>query len=173
MTFSSLHWISTVAVFLNCVFFRKCRVIYPKFDTDTFWGVIEKTHVEFVVLTHNDVQKLCTRGRPEKVNIPHLIQIITTGGPVTKEQILEMRRMFPGVDIINVYGSSETGGYSMAFRPHLYSEERRFLLQKPASCGRPRQGVSCKVGVQLQYFYVFRTSITCLIRSRVILFLGG
>ncbi|KAF2895838.1 hypothetical protein ILUMI_10334, partial [Ignelater luminosus] len=145
MTFISLHWIPTVTIFLACVFSSKCRVIYPKFDIDTFWDVIEKTQVEFILLNPNDIQKLCIKGRPEKVNIPHLVQIITTGGPVTKEQILEMRHMFPGVYIINLYGSSEAGGYSMSFRPLAYEEERRLLLQKPDSCGRPREGVCCKV----------------------------
>ncbi|KAF2895839.1 hypothetical protein ILUMI_10335 [Ignelater luminosus] len=145
MTFISFHWTPTVTIFLACVFSRKCRVIYPKFDIDTFWDVIEKTQVEFILLTPNDLQKLCRRGRREKVNIPHLVQIITTGGPVTKEQILEMKHMFSEVCILNVYGSSEAGGYSMSFRPLVYEEERRLLLQKPDSCGRPREGVSCKV----------------------------
>ncbi|KAF2895840.1 hypothetical protein ILUMI_10336 [Ignelater luminosus] len=145
MTFISLHWISSVTTFLICVFFKKCRVIYPKFDIDTFWDVIEKSQVQFILLTPNDLQKLCIKGRPEKVNIPHLVQIITTGGPVTKEQILEMRHMFPGVYIINLYGSSEAGGYSMSFRPLVYKEEKKLLLKKPDSCGRPREGVSCKV----------------------------
>ncbi|KAF2886022.1 hypothetical protein ILUMI_20152 [Ignelater luminosus] len=145
MTFISLHWMPTVTMSLACVLSRQCRVIYPKFDIDTFWDVIEKTQVEFIVLTPNDLQKLCRRGRPEKVNIPHLVQIITAGGPVTKEQILEMKHMFPGVSIMNVYGSCEAGGYTLSFRPFICEEERRLLLEKPDSCGRPRLGVSCKV----------------------------
>ncbi|KAF2890596.1 hypothetical protein ILUMI_15577, partial [Ignelater luminosus] len=145
MTFISLYWISTVGLFLNCVFFKNCRVIYPKFDIDAFWDVIEKSRVKFILLTPNDVRKLCTRGRPEKVKIPHLVQIITTGGPVTKEQILEMRQMFPGVCIMSVYGITEAGGYCMSFKPNAYPDERRLLLEKPESCGKPKEGVSCKV----------------------------
>lgn len=155
MSFISLYWIPTGSIFLNCVFFKKCRVVHPKFDIETFWDVIEKTQVEFILLTPNDLQKLCTTGRPEKADLSHLVQIMTTGGPVTKEQMLEMRHIFPGVDIINLYGSSEAGGYSMAFRPHIYAEERRFLLQKPDSCGRPREGVSCKVGYNIIFFFIY------------------
>lgn len=84
-------------------------------------------------------------GRPEKVNVSYLQQVIITGCIVSKEQILEMRHMFPGIDIINMYGTCEAGGYCMSFRPHIYLEEKRLLQKKPDSCGRPRQGVSCKV----------------------------
>ncbi|KAF2888604.1 hypothetical protein ILUMI_17568, partial [Ignelater luminosus] len=55
-----------------------------------------------------------------------------------------MRHMFPGVHVINLYGTTEAGGYSVSFRPLVYEEERRSLLQKPDSCGRLREGVYCK-----------------------------
>lgn len=85
----------------------------------------------------------------EAVDTSSLRDLVIGGSSITKEQIIEARRKFPGPVICQAYGQTEMNGIVTIFN---INKRLDFIEQKPGSCGEGMSGIDYKVIFLIQIF---------------------
>ena len=115
-----------------------CQVTIPKFSPDVFCETVQRAHVSFTVLVPTMINLLTQFTDLPRYDLGSLKLLGYGGSPIAPELIQRTRSVFPGLELIQVYGLSETG-----FLTALQDGEdtpKRLL-----SCGRPCPGVDVRV----------------------------
>ncbi|XP_043285765.1 uncharacterized protein [Venturia canescens] len=135
MIFSSLSWISGVLLMFRGISAVERRIIYPDFDEEKTFQLIEKYRVNWMLMGTSMAFRLQKSPAIVKYDSSSL-KFIYIGGAVCKDEIQKaMARSFPHTNILQAYGATELGGASLQQSPDF----------KPSSCGRLVKNLSMKV----------------------------
>lgn len=81
---------------------------------------------------------------PSDLNEMKLEAILTGGSTILEQQILDIRRHFPGINVYQAFGQTETSGI-ITYHDIERANRKKFMLDKPGSCGYLRSGITCKI----------------------------
>ncbi|KAF2885845.1 hypothetical protein ILUMI_20328 [Ignelater luminosus] len=143
LNYSSPYWISSIALLSVTILTSGCRLVLPRFETESFWHLIDKYKVSMVVLSPTQLATLCNNEKPENVDTSNLKALFAGGSTIYKEQLDKMKQFFPTTIVATGYGQTELGGGCLSFG--MNPSGIASLIQKPTSCGKPHQGYTYKV----------------------------
>ena len=83
-------------------------------------------------------------GKPEKVDVSSMREFVIGGASMSVEFLRKLRAMMPGTKVFQGYGQTETCGLATTFKSNRPADLLR-IENKPSSCGRPINGLICKV----------------------------
>jgi acyl-CoA synthetase (AMP-forming)/AMP-acid ligase II len=118
--------------------FGVCQVTIPKFSAQLFCETVERERVNHTVLVPTMLSLLTQYTDLSNHNLTSLEVIGYGGSPIAPALIGRTREVLPQVELIQVYGLSETG-YLTGLRDHEHTEERL------KSCGRTCPGIDVRV----------------------------
>jgi acyl-CoA synthetase (AMP-forming)/AMP-acid ligase II len=118
--------------------FGTCQVTIPKFDPQTFCGTVQRERVSRTVLVPTMINVLTQFEQLGDYDLSSLAEVGYGGSPIAPELIQRTRRALPHVNLVQVYGLSETG-FLTGLQNHEHTASR--LL----SCGRPCPGIDLHV----------------------------
>lgn len=96
------------------------------------WQLIEKYKITYMYLAPYLLLNLIQGGKPN-ADISSLKVLTTGGGPITAEQIIQVRNFLPGILIFQGFGQTENSGIITCFVEDQFKE----ALRRPGSCGHP------------------------------------
>jgi len=118
--------------------FGATQVTIPKFTPPSFCETVERERVTHTVLVPTMIN-LLTQSPELKAHDLGSLEVIGYGGsPMAPEVVHRTREALPGVELVQVYGLSETG-FLTGLRNHEHTEARL------VSCGRPCPGIDLRV----------------------------
>ena len=118
--------------------FGATQVTIPKFTPPSFCETVERERVTHTVLVPTMIN-LLTQSPELKAHDLGSLEVIGYGGsPMAPELVHRTREALPGVELVQVYGLSETG-FLTGLRNHEHTEARL------VSCGRPCPGIDLRV----------------------------
>lgn len=118
--------------------FGTCQTTIPKFSPQTFCETVERERVTHTVLVPTMLNMLTQFPELEKYDLTSLERLGYGGSPIAPELIHRTREVFPKVELIQVYGLSETG-FLTGLQDHEHTENRL------TSCGRACPGIEVRV----------------------------
>jgi len=118
--------------------FGTCQTTIPKFSPQAFCEIVEREGVTHTVVVPTMLNVLSQFGDLKKYNLTSLERLGYGGSPIAPELIHRVREIFPKVDLIQVYGLSETG-FLTGLQDHEHTENRM------TSCGRTCPGIELRV----------------------------
>jgi long-chain acyl-CoA synthetase len=118
--------------------FGTCQVTIPKFNAQAFCETVQQQRVTRSVLVPTMINILTQFERLADYDLSSLVQLGYGGSPVAPEVIHRARQALPHVQLMQVYGLSETG-FLTGLKDHEHTESRRL------SCGRSCPGVDVRV----------------------------
>jgi long-chain acyl-CoA synthetase len=118
--------------------FGACQVTIPKFNAQAFCETVERERVTHTVLVPTMINLLIQFPEVAKYDLSRLEVLAYGGSPIMPEMIRRIRELLPNVQLVQVYGLSETG-FLTGLRDDEHVESR--LL----SCGRPCPGIDVQV----------------------------
>jgi len=118
--------------------FGACQVTTPKFSPAGFCEKVERERVSRTVLVPTMIKLLTQFPDLERHDLTSLKQLGYGGSPIAPELIGRVREVFPHLELLQIYGSSETG-----FLTGLRDDEH--TPQRLLSCGRPAPGIEVRV----------------------------
>lgn len=118
--------------------FGTLQVTIPKFSPQTFCETVEREHVTHTVVVPTMLNILTKFDGLKKYDLTSLERLGYGGSPISPELIHQIRAAFPNVELVQVYGLSETG-FLTGLQDHEHTEERL------TSCGRTCPGVEITV----------------------------
>jgi acyl-CoA synthetase (AMP-forming)/AMP-acid ligase II len=118
--------------------FGACQVTIPKFNPRAFCETVERQRVTHTVLVPTMINLLIQFPEVLKYDLSSLEVLAYGGSPMMPEMIRRIRELLPNVQLVQVYGLSETG-FLTGLRDDEHVEGR--LL----SCGRPCPGIDVQV----------------------------
>ena len=114
--------------------FGACQVTIPKFSPATFCETVERERVKQTILVPTMINLLTQFPDLEKYDLASLELLGYGGSPMAPELIRRTREVLPKVQLLQVYGLSETGCLT-GLQNHEHMEARMM------SCGRTCPGV--------------------------------
>jgi acyl-CoA synthetase (AMP-forming)/AMP-acid ligase II len=118
--------------------FGACQVTIPKFNALALCEAVERERVTHTVLVPTMINLLIQFPDVTKYDLSSLEVLAYGGSPMMPEMIRRIRALLPNVQLVQVYGLSETG-FLTGLRDDEHVEGR--LL----SCGRPCPGIDLQV----------------------------
>lgn len=106
-------------------------VVLARQDDPSLWmSLLDQYHIPFVSLGPSDLHRWLQVIEAGDAAFPASVKhVMTTGAPLSKALKRKLQRLVPGVNVTDLYGTSETGAIAMIDREEWES--------KPGSCGRP------------------------------------
>ena len=134
------HAAGTVAA-LAMVWVGGSHVVLPAFDAAAALDVIEREGVTSTLAVPSMLAAIADEqlSRPRDVSTMRMVS--HGGAPVATEVVRRAARAFPGVELVHLYGATETAPIATHF-PH---EELHVDGELGRSCGQPAVGVEVKV----------------------------
>src|SRR6266850_4516087 len=118
--------------------FGTCQVTIPRFSPQDFCQIVQRERVTHTVLVPTMINLLTQFSELNNYDLNSLERIAYGGSPIAPQLIHRTREMLPHVELIQGYGSSETG-FLTGLLDHEHSENR--LL----SCGRACPGIDVRI----------------------------
>jgi acyl-CoA synthetase (AMP-forming)/AMP-acid ligase II len=118
--------------------FGASQFTIPKFSAQTFCETVERERVTHTILVPTMINLLTQFKEARRYDLSSLQVLAYGGSPMAPELIHRTRQLLPQVQLIQVYGLSETG-----FLTGLQDQEH--TEDKLMSCGRPCPGVDLQV----------------------------
>lgn len=118
--------------------FGGCQVTIPKFNPRNFCETVERERVTHTVLVPTMINLLTQFPELEKYDLTSLEVLAYGGSPMAPELIYRIRKLFPNLKLVQVYGLSETG-FLTGLQDHEHTEDRL------KSCGRACPGIDVRV----------------------------
>jgi acyl-CoA synthetase (AMP-forming)/AMP-acid ligase II len=118
--------------------FGTCQTTIPKFSPQTFCQTVEREHVTHTVLVPTMINMLTQFEELKNYDLTSLERLGYGGSPIAPELIHRTREALPNVELIQVYGLSETG-----FLTGL--QDREHTETRLTSCGRACPGIEVRV----------------------------
>jgi len=118
--------------------FGTCQTTIPKFSPQTFCETVERERVTHTVVVPTMLNILTQFKDLEKYDLTSLERLGYGGSPIAPDLIHRTREAFPKVELIQVYGLSETG-FLTGLQDHEHTENRL------TSCGRACPGIEVLV----------------------------
>jgi acyl-CoA synthetase (AMP-forming)/AMP-acid ligase II len=118
--------------------FGTCQTTIPKFSPQAFCEIVERERVTHTVVVPTMINMLTQFEDREKYDLTSLERLGYGGSPAAPELIHRTREIFPKVELIQVYGLSETG-----FLTGLQNQEH--TEKRLTSCGRACPGIEVRV----------------------------
>jgi long-chain acyl-CoA synthetase len=118
--------------------FGASQITIPKFSAQTFCETVEREHVTHTVLVPTMINLLTQFPDTKKYDLSSLQVLAYGGSPMAPELVRRTRELLPNVELIQVYGLSETG-FLTGLKDQEHTED------KLTSCGRPCPGVDLLV----------------------------
>ncbi|KAL6423477.1 hypothetical protein ACFW04_010216 [Cataglyphis niger] len=133
--FSSLYWITGIIMNLMAIAQGAKIIIYPEFDEEMLCLLIEKYKITTTFLSTSMMNRSLKAGYIKKFSLSSLKVITFSGAKINAKVQEEMRCILPHVEILQVFGMTELGGFgSMQCSNH-----------KNGSCGTVVQNVQMKI----------------------------
>lgn len=114
------------------------QITIPKFSAQTFCETVEQERVTHTVLVPTMINLLTQFLEATSYDLSSLEVLAYGGSPMAPELVHRTRELLPKVQLIQVYGLSETG-FLTGLQDHEHTED------KLMSCGRPCPGVDLQV----------------------------
>lgn len=118
--------------------FGTCQAAIPKFSPQAFCEIVQREHVTHTVVVPTMLNVLTQFEDLKKYDLMSLERLGYGGSPIAPELIHRVRETFPKVELIQVYGLSETG-FLTGLQDHEHTENRL------TSCGRTCPGIELRV----------------------------
>jgi acyl-CoA synthetase (AMP-forming)/AMP-acid ligase II len=118
--------------------FGACQITVPKFNAQSFCETVERERVSHAVLVPTMINLLVQSPEATKYDLSSLEVLAYGGSPMAPELIRRTRELLPNVQLVQVYGLSETG-----FLTGLQDNEH--VDGRLLSCGRPCPGIDLQV----------------------------
>jgi acyl-CoA synthetase (AMP-forming)/AMP-acid ligase II len=118
--------------------FGTCQAAIPKFSPQAFCEIVEREQVTHTVVVPTMLNVLTQFDDLKKYDLTSLERLGYGGSPIAPKLIHRVREIFPKVDLIQVYGLSETG-FLTGLQDHEHTENRL------TSCGRTCPGIELRV----------------------------
>src|SRR5215510_10570762 len=118
--------------------FGICQVTIPKFSPQAFCETVKRERVTHTVVVPTMINILTQFEDLKKYDLTSLERLGYGGSPIAPELVHRIREILPKVELIQVYGLSETG-FLTGLRNHEHTENRLM------SCGRTCPGIEMKV----------------------------
>jgi long-chain acyl-CoA synthetase len=118
--------------------FGTCQTTIPKFSPRTFCEIVEREHVTHTVVVPTMINMLTQFEDLKKYDLTSLERLGYGGSPIAPDLLHRTREIFPNVELIQVYGLSETG-----FLTGLQNQEH--TENRLTSCGRACPGIEVRV----------------------------
>jgi long-chain acyl-CoA synthetase len=115
-----------------------CQVAVPRFAPSSFCAVVQKERVNYTVLVPTMINLLTQFADVKSYDLSSLEVLAYGGSPMAPELIHRARELLPNVQLVQVYGLSETG-FLTGLEDHEHTSDRL------ASCGRPCPGIDVRV----------------------------
>ncbi|KAF2892397.1 hypothetical protein ILUMI_13775 [Ignelater luminosus] len=144
LAISNLYWISAVSLSLYFFTYGTNRIIYPNFDRDGVWNLIDKFKILGLFLNSYHALQLIKHGKPKGTDGSSVRSVLISGYSLTREQICKFKECLTNVVAFNGYGQTETSGSSLALNTNS-KKDLELLMKNPHSVGRPLSGYSYKI----------------------------
>ena len=118
--------------------FGTCQTTIPKFSPRTFCETVEREHVTHTVVVPTMLNMMTKFEDLKKYDLTSLERLGYGGSPIAPELVHRIREVLPNVELIQVYGLSETG-FLTGLQNHEHTENRL------TSCGRTCPGIEVLV----------------------------
>ena len=118
--------------------FGTCQTTIPKFSPQSFCQIVEREHVTHTVLVPTMINMLTQFEELKNCDLTSLERFGYGGSPIAPELIHRIREVLPKVELVQVYGLSETG-----FLTGL--QDREHTEKRLTSCGRACPGIELRV----------------------------
>jgi long-chain acyl-CoA synthetase len=118
--------------------FGTCQTTIPKFSPQTFCETVERERVTHTVVVPTMLNMLTQFEGLKKYDLTSLERLGYGGSPIAPELLRRTREVLPNVELVQVYGLSETG-FLTGLQNHEHTENRL------KSCGRACPGVEVRV----------------------------
>jgi long-chain acyl-CoA synthetase len=118
--------------------FGTCQVTIPRFSPQAFCETIERERVTHTVVVPTMMNILTQFADLKKYDLTSLERLGYGGSPIAPELVHRVRELFPKVELIQVYGLSETG-----FLTGLKDNEH--TADRLTSCGRTCPGIEVRI----------------------------
>jgi len=115
-----------------------CQATISKFSPKSFCETVEHERVNATVLVPTMINMLAQFPDVRKYDLSSLQELRYGGSPMAPEVIHRTRQVLPNIELVQVYGLTETG-FLTGLRNHEHTETRL------TSCGRPCPGVDLRV----------------------------
>lgn len=118
--------------------FGTCQTTIPKFSPQTFCETVQRERVTHTVVVPTMLNLLTKFEDLKKYDLTSLKQLGYGGSPIAPDLIHRTREIFPNLELVQVYGLSETG-----FLAGLQNQEH--TENRLTSCGRACPGIDLRV----------------------------
>ena len=118
--------------------FGTCQVAVPRFSASSFCAAIQKERINYTVLVPTMINLLTQFADVKSYDLSSLEVLAYGGSPMAPELIRRTRELLPHVELVQVYGLSETG-FLAGLQDHEHTNDRL------VSCGRPCPGIDLQV----------------------------
>ncbi|GLV40200.1 Acyl-CoA synthetase X3 [Carabus blaptoides fortunei] len=135
-----LCWLTALGIVGISIMSGSSRVVSSDFNVQDIYRIIDKYQVSFMFASVLYGYQL-TKYAEYKCDISHLKVFVMTGGRITGEQIMALRKLFPNTLVFQSYGITEGAGGVLAFT----EADSKDIQSKPNSIGRAIEGCCAKV----------------------------
>ncbi len=118
--------------------FGACQVTIPKFNPQGFCEMVERKRVSHTVLVPTMINLLVQSPEAKQYDLSSIEVLAYGGSPMAQDLIRRTRELLPNVQLVQVYGLSETG-----FLTGLQDDEH--VEGRLLSCGRPCPGIDLQI----------------------------
>jgi len=118
--------------------FGACQVAVPRFAASSFCAAIQKERINYTVLVPTMINLLTQFADVKSYDLSSLEVLAYGGSPMAPELTRRTRELLPHVELVQVYGLSETG-FLTGLQDHEHTNGR------VVSCGRPCPGIDVQV----------------------------
>jgi acyl-CoA synthetase (AMP-forming)/AMP-acid ligase II len=118
--------------------FGVCQVTVPKFSPQSFCETVQRERVTHTVLVPTMINLLTQFPQINNYDLSSLEGLGYGGSPIAPDLIRRAREVLPRVELVQIYGLSETG-----FLTGL--KDREHTPNRVMSCGRPCPGIDVRV----------------------------
>ncbi|KAJ8922241.1 hypothetical protein NQ315_004178 [Exocentrus adspersus] len=136
----SFHWVLELNRFIISIAQGFCRLIDPAlpFDPTRVWNLLADYKINVAGLIPYFIVEMCRVGIPKGLDLSSLTTICVVGSSTSKNYHKQMQELLPNVDVLLVYGQTETGVLSTFRKCDLH---RAYNRRKLGSVGVPYEGV--------------------------------
>lgn len=107
-------------------------VVVDEFTPERFLSTIEAEAIEWVLGVPTNYVLTMGRGDPSAYDLDTWEIAAYGGAPMPRETIARLREAFPGLDLCDAYGTTETVGGLVTFCPDQYTDDRAGTIGIPA-----------------------------------------
>lgn len=132
VTVPLFHGAGLVSNVLHAVYGAGTCVVYDGAGPETFLSAIETYDVEFTLTVPTTYVLAMAQGSPEDYDLSSLETAAYGGAPMPAENVRRLREAFPGVELCDAYGTTETTAGLVTMCPDQYTDERAETIGLPA-----------------------------------------